>query len=114
MDEEVRARFHEQANTTHRLEARVLVLEGDVEVLAKDVEHAATMHHFQSLSELIELKLQMMTAAHKASSDALTAAHKAASEALKEEIALLKRPVYGLLAVIVVAVIAAVMRGVLR
>jgi len=103
VDEDIRARFHEQANVTHRLEARVLVLEGDVEVLAKDVEHAAKVHQFQGLSELIELKLQMMAAAHKSASDAL-----------KEEIALLKRPVYGLMALVLAAVVAAVMKGVFK
>jgi len=79
------------------------VLEGDVEVLAKDVEHAATLQHFKSLGELIELKLEMVRASSKAAADAL-----------REELIPLKRAVYGLIAVILVTVIAALMRGVLK
>jgi hypothetical protein len=92
VDEVVRKRFHDVENYVHRLEARCLVLEQDVEVIAKDVEHAATMQQMNSLIQLTDLKFQM----------------------LQNELAPLKRAVYGLITIIVVAVVGAIVSGVLK
>jgi hypothetical protein len=92
VDEDVRKRFHDVENYVHRLEARVLVNEIAIKDMTHDLERTASMQQFAALTEAIELKLELV----------------------RNDIAPLKRAMYWLLVAVIGAVIAAMMRGVLK
>jgi hypothetical protein len=92
VDEVVRKRFHEVENYVHRLEARCLVAEQDIEVLAKDVEHAAS-------SDLVDLKFELLRGEIKA---------------VVSNLGRVEKSFYGLMVLIIVAVVGAMVKGVLK
>lgn len=92
MDEAVRKRFHDVEGYVHRLEARILVMEQDVEVLSRDIEAKSTVQQMNSLIQLTDLKFEL----------------------LRQDIAPLKRAVYGLITIIVVAVVGSMIAGTLK
>jgi predicted nucleic acid-binding Zn-ribbon protein len=110
MDEDVRERFHELSNHVHRVESRVLVAEGQIKVLERAMEKAATSAEVQSLrssmdqqikslSENLDLKLELVLRDIKA---------------VVNDFAPVKRAVYGLVALILVAFVGALASGVFK
>jgi hypothetical protein len=92
MDQEVRKRFHELSNVMHQHDGRILVADGRIESLERRMDKTATDEQIESLSDKIDLKLEL----------------------LRSDLAPVKRAVYGLIAVIVVAVVGAMVTGVLK
>lgn len=90
MDDEVRHRFHDQANRMHKLEARLLMAEGEITVLKRDTSRMATVQQMDSFTELVNQKLDQ----------------------IRSDFGPVRHAVYGLITLIVTGFIAALVAGV--
>lgn len=110
MDEDVRERFHELSNHVHRVESRVLVAEGQIKVLERAMDKAATSAEVQSLRTQLEQQLGSIGVAVDLKLDLV---RKDIAAAVESSL-LVKRAVLGMISVVLVAVIGAWMKGILH